>query len=377
MRIIEAQDQIVRIQAKTRHTTVIVLPASEDILDFVVGDSEYWHLTGAANLAFLKPIAEGVTTNVALVCASGRIYSFLVTEESAGEPHLIVRVEHPEIDDPRISPGVNTPAFVRRSQVTAYQEMAETAMKTVATVQEEAEARVAEAQAQAQGETEAFRSDYPTRLNFPYRLEDKAIEWPFLVEGMWNDGQFTYLRSNAQETPALYEEKDGKPALVAYDLEEDGLYIARHVLGNGLVADRQRKSQVAIHRARGEAVTGWKRLYPKPAGSLPGGIVTQWGVALITVLILIFVALWLASGGIGASGNRLHRGRSHRPGAELRRADGRAGRSRGATGRDAPGGGGSDPTGAAAPGGAGSRNGRDRRRAGDDGRGAATGRAES
>ena len=44
-------------------------------------------------------------------------------------------------------------------------------------------------------------------------------------------------------------------------------------------------------------MTEWKRLYPKPAGSLPGGIVTQWGVALITVLILIFVALWLASGG--------------------------------------------------------------------------------
>ena len=66
-------------------------------------------------------------------------------------------------------------------------------MQTVATVQEEAEARVAEAKTQAEGETEAFRSDYPTRLKFPYRLEDKAIEWPFLVEGMWNDGQFTYL----------------------------------------------------------------------------------------------------------------------------------------------------------------------------------------
>ena len=47
---------------------------------------------------------------------------------------------------------------------------------------------------------------------------------------------------------------------------------------------------------------GWKRLYPKPAGSLPGGIVTQWGVALITVLILIFVALWLASGGTEPAG---------------------------------------------------------------------------
>ena len=80
LRVAEAEDQIVRIRAKTRHTTVIVLPATETVLDFVVGDSEYWHLTGAANLAFLKPVAEGVTTNVALVCASGRIYSFLVTE---------------------------------------------------------------------------------------------------------------------------------------------------------------------------------------------------------------------------------------------------------------------------------------------------------
>ena len=43
--------------------------------------------------------------------------------------------------------------------------------------------------------------------------------------------------------------------------------------------------------------SGWKRLYPKPAGSLPGGVVTQWGVALITVLILVFVAIWLATGG--------------------------------------------------------------------------------
>ena len=87
------QDQIVRIRAKTRHTTVIVLPATENVLDFVVGDSEYWHLTGAANLAFLKPIAEGVTTNVALVCESGRIYSFLVTEQSKGQPHLVVRID--------------------------------------------------------------------------------------------------------------------------------------------------------------------------------------------------------------------------------------------------------------------------------------------
>ena len=233
LRIIDTEDQIVEVRAKTRHTTVIVLPASESILDFVVGDSEYWHLTGAANLAFLKPIAEGVTTNVALVCASGRIYSFLVTESSAVNPHLVVRIKAQADTDPRIAPGAHEPAFVARSQVAAYQDMAETAIERAKAAQEDADARIADATALAAGEAEAFRADYPTRLKFPYRLDNKAREWPFLVEGMWHDGRFTYLRSNAQESPALYEEKDGQPALVAYDLQEDGLYIARHVLGNG------------------------------------------------------------------------------------------------------------------------------------------------
>ena len=233
LRVGDAEDQIIQIRAKTRHTTVIVLPATENVLDFVVGDSEYWHLTGAANLAFLKPIAEGVTTNVALVCESGRIYSFLVTEQSAGQPHLVVRVEAQEDEDPRISPTGHEPAFVARSQVAAYQQMAETAIETAKAAQVDADNRVAEAVVQEAQKTEAFRAEYPTRLKFPYRLEDKAKKWPFLVEGMWHDGRFTYLRANAQESPALYEEKDGNPALVDYDLHEDGLYIARHVLGDG------------------------------------------------------------------------------------------------------------------------------------------------
>ncbi len=232
LRVVEAEDQIIEIRAKTRHTTVIVLPATENVLDFVVGDSEYWHLTGAANLAFLKPIAEGVTTNVALVCESGRIYSFLVTEQT-GDPHLVVRVEAQVTDEPSITPSGHEPAFVARSQVAAYQQMAESAMATAKAAQVDADSRIADATALAAGEAEAFRAAYPTRLKFPYRLEDKALKWPFLVEGMWHDGRFTYLRSNAQESAALYEIKDGKPALVAYDLGEDGLNIARHVLGDG------------------------------------------------------------------------------------------------------------------------------------------------
>ena len=75
---------------------------------------------------------------------------------------------------------------------------------------------------------EALLESMPTKLFLA-----KAMEWPFLVAGMWHDGRFTYLRSNAQESPALYELKDGKPSMVAYDLGGDGLYIARHLLGEG------------------------------------------------------------------------------------------------------------------------------------------------
>ena len=114
-------------------------------------------------------------------------------------------------------------------------------------------------------------------------------------------------------------------------------------------------------------MTDWKRLYPKPAGSLPGGIVTQWGVALITVLILVFVAIWLATGGSEQAGIDSIGGEVTGPArnfAGQMAAQVEAEALRAETRR-------------AAPGGAGGRNGRDRRRAGDDGRGATTGRAES
>ena len=297
IRRVGGEDRIVRIRAKTRHTTVIVLPQTENVLDFVVGDSEYWHLTGAANIAFLKPIAEGVTTNVALVCESGRIYSFLVTEQSAGQPHLVVRIEQQAEDDPRISPGKHEPAFVARGQVAAYQQMAETAMQTAKAAQMDADSRIADAQALAAGESEAFRAEYPTRLKFPYQLEDKAKKWPFMVEGMWHDGQFTYLRSNAQESPALYEEKDGKPALVAYDLEPGRTLYRPSCSRQRLVADRQAESQMALCRAGDRAMIEWRRLYAKPAGSLPGGVVTQYGVGAITVFVLLFLTYWIWFGG--------------------------------------------------------------------------------
>ena len=233
-------DQLVDIETRVRHTTVIVLPDTENILDFVVGDSEYWHLTGAANVAFLKPIATGVETNVALICESGRIYSFLASE--GGEPHLVVRIEPPPEDDTLISAEPHTPAFIARSEVTAYQVMAQQARETARNAQVAADTVAAEARAAAAAAVEEFRADYPTRLHFVYSLSDRALDPPFNVEAMWHDGQFTYLRSHAQESPALYEAVDGDPSLAAYDLTEDGLFIVRRILDSGWLQIGERRA---------------------------------------------------------------------------------------------------------------------------------------
>ena len=242
LRIKERQDQIIEIRTKVRHTSVLVLPKSENILDFVVGDSDYWHLSGAANLAYLKPIATGVRTNVALVCASGRIYAFLAIE-GAEPPHLVVRIERTESRDGRGAESAHKPAFISRSMVEGYQHAARQANEAALAAKTDAEARVNEAKQEATKTIDQFRSSYPARLKWPYRLEKRAFERPFLVEALWHDGQFTYLRCRAQEAPALYELKDGSPSLVSYDLSQDGLYVVRHVLGDGWLAIGKKRAK--------------------------------------------------------------------------------------------------------------------------------------
>lgn len=251
------EDTVWRLQARVRHTTVITLPARETILDYVVGDAEYWHLTGSANVAFLKPTSAGVETNIALVCESGRIYSFLVAESEDLEPHLVVRFHDPGTDGEAAGlsgpsrRGAHQPAFVARSRIQSYQTMATEARAEANQTRAAAEEQVTAAREAAAEEIDAFRARYPLRIEFPYTLDKKAREWPFLVEAMWHDGQFTYLRSRAQESPALYERKDGEPSLVPYDLTEGGLYIVRRIVGEGWL-------QLGKERAR------WRFTPPDP-----------------------------------------------------------------------------------------------------------------
>ena len=91
-----------------------------------------------------------------------------------------------------------------------------------------------------------FLDSYPRRVLPRYRLSPEIQLPPLFVHQIWTDGRFTYLRSTAEESPAVYtlSGSDGEePVLVNVDLTPDGLYVIDHVVGAGFAQ---------LHGARGE-----------------------------------------------------------------------------------------------------------------------------
>ena len=72
---------LIPLTTKLRYTTMILLPEQEEILDVVCGDRDFWVISAAQHIAHVKPAKEGAATNLNLVTASGRVYSFLLTEQ--------------------------------------------------------------------------------------------------------------------------------------------------------------------------------------------------------------------------------------------------------------------------------------------------------
>ena len=93
-----SKEDIVPVRAKLRFSTLIVLPESEEILDFTTGDKEFWIINGTHNLCYVHPAQAGIRSNLNLITASGHVYSFLLTETSSepnAQPDLKLFVEPP------------------------------------------------------------------------------------------------------------------------------------------------------------------------------------------------------------------------------------------------------------------------------------------
>ncbi len=194
-------DEIIEIKAKVRFTTTVVLPPEERILEFVTGDGGRWVVEGAANLAYIKPGREGVSTNVTLVTASGNVYTFLCREVGAGEPDLkvVVKVAQERLRETVAPASATVPA-------------------AVAAEKERDEARL--------------RVEIPASLEH-YRFEREKT---FRVEAIYTDGRATFIQTKAAELPAVYEVLDGQPALLNFQVENGGLYVVPKVIQEGYLA---------------------------------------------------------------------------------------------------------------------------------------------
>jgi type IV secretory pathway VirB9-like protein len=207
---------LVPLNTKIRYTTMILLPEGEEILDVVCGDRDFWVISAAQNIAHVKPAKEGASTNLNLVTTSGAVYSFLLTESKQVLPDLKVYVAA----DPERPRG--QPKYYSATQVTALQ----TELTQARAALEDATVRTTEA-------VSSFRQEYPGRLEFAYGTP--KYERPFFVRSIWHDGEFTYIKAEARELPALYEVKDGQPSLVNFQVQH-GTYVVPKVLERGYLA---------------------------------------------------------------------------------------------------------------------------------------------
>jgi type IV secretion system protein VirB9 len=228
------ETDIVAVRAKLRFSTLIVLPANEEILDATTGDREFWIINGSHNLCYLHPAQKGIRSNLNLITSSGHVYSFLLTEisgEPNAQPDLKIFVERKE--ESTLNGTAGAPPLVRASEVQAYKAAVE------ATRAESAEA-VKAAEERAQKEVNNFREQYPGNLQFDYTYNAKGARPPFSVLAIYHDDKFTYIKCAGQEKPTIYEMKDGKPNLVNFDLS-NGVYVVPKVLDEGYLALGQKK----------------------------------------------------------------------------------------------------------------------------------------
>ena len=213
---------VIRINAKLRFTTMIILPEQEQILDFVCGDKEFWVVSGAQNLAYVKPAKAGASTNLNLVTASGTVYSFLLTEGTS-EADLKLYVV-PDDSTKGTEEGVRK--FYPAADVTELRHLVDAAKKETQAVRDGAKETI-------EAQVNRFKAAYPTQLDFPYRFNARGK--PFFVSAIYTDGTFTYIKADAPELPALYEIRDGAPNLINFQVEH-GVYVVPKVLENGYLA---------------------------------------------------------------------------------------------------------------------------------------------
>ena len=228
---VAAQDDAPRtVTTRVRHVSTVVLPTTDTIVEVVAGDAEYWDVSASAHLAFIRPLIAGAESNLVILTAAGVVIPLVVVERSEAPVDAVVRL------GPADGPA-SAPVLAPVAAVAAAARDAAAAWASVATAEASAAARLEAARLATQAELDADREAYPRRLQFAYAWpggEPRAA--PFLVEGMWHDGERTYLRSRAT-APVLYEQDagGGLDAVTVATVVGGLVYVVPRVLGPGVL----------------------------------------------------------------------------------------------------------------------------------------------
>jgi type IV secretory pathway VirB9-like protein len=204
---------IVPIRAKVKYTTLIVVPATEKIMEAATGDKDFWIVDVVGSFCFVHPAKPGISTNLNLITDKGNIYSFTLQDISAqgGDPDLKVILQ--PADQSSITASAGPAQYVPAAQL------------------DQTKQQLATLQSHVTQAVDEYKSAYPLQLKFDYTFKN---EDPFAVQSIYHDDKFTYIKTTASEKFSVYEMKDGKPDLINYDLR-DGTYIIPKIVDKGYI----------------------------------------------------------------------------------------------------------------------------------------------
>ena len=225
------------IRAGLLQSTLIMLPAEEKVATVFGGDTVDWVFDGghvASRFISIKPKLANSTTDVHIISDHGNEYTLQLHEISSdGDLHFDSKVFITPGDQAGKEKLAQMPVFVPAAELDKVKQEA-AAAKAAAASQEKTAAT----------EAEQYRSQYPGQLHFDYAWDKKKAA-ALGLQQIWRDEKFTYLRGQFQETPALYETKDGKGSLINFDFS-NGLYTVPKTVLVGYLAIGKQK--VEFHR---------------------------------------------------------------------------------------------------------------------------------
>ena len=212
--------------------TLIVLPPEEKVATVFGGDTVNWVFDGghvASRFISVKPKTAGSSTDLHIVSDHGNEYTLQLREVSSdADAHFDSKVMITPGDQAGKDKLAAMPVFVPAADLDHAK--AEAAAAKVA--------QVAELKAET-ARAEQYRSTYPGTLHFDYTWDRKKGD-DLGLQQVWHDDKFTYMRGQFEETPALYELKDGKPSLINFDFS-NGLYTVPKEIAHGYLTIGKKK----------------------------------------------------------------------------------------------------------------------------------------